>query len=299
MTRTKTRAKTKTTTLLLIHPQNSFCKVVSPKRQQQVHDGELCAPGAWADIKRVTKLIERLDRKLTDIHITMDSRHLLHISHPLWFQDTEGHHPEPFTVMREEGGTIVGGQMGAEGNLRDPARYTTTVPHLLQRTLDYLRALEKGRRYLHQIWPPHCLIGTPGQDIVAPVMQAVLDWCNREVAFPCFCVTGSNYCVEHFSAVRAAIPDPDDPGTEFNSDMVSMLMHADEILVAGEPGSHMVVSTLYDIGMSFADDEFFRKCVLLIDGTSPLPGWEEHQDRCIEDMKRYGMRATTCADYSA
>ena len=74
-------------------------------------------------------------------------------------------------------------------------------------------------------------------------------------------------------------------------------MDADEVLVAGEPGSHGVVSTLYDIGMSFADDRFFRKCVLLIDGTSPLPGWEEHLARCIEDMKRYGMRTTTCADY--
>ena len=96
----KNTAKTKKITLLLIHPQNSFCKVVNPRRQQQVHDGELCVPGAWDDLKRVANLIERLDHKLTDIHITIDSRHLLHISHPLWFRDARSRHPEPFTVMR-------------------------------------------------------------------------------------------------------------------------------------------------------------------------------------------------------
>ena len=230
-------------------------------------------------MKRVATLIGRLNRKLTDIHVTMDSRHLLHISHPLWFQDAEGHHPEPFTVMREVDGTIVGGRIDAEGNLHGTTPYITTISCFLERTLDYLRALEKGRRYLHRIWPPHCLMGTPGHAIVAPVMQAVLDWCNREVAFPCFHSTGGNASVEHFSAVRAEVPDRDDPTTDFNSDMISMLMEADEILVAGEPGSHVVASTLYDIGMSFADDRFFPKCVLLIDGTSPLPGWEEHQVR--------------------
>lgn len=78
-----------------------------------------------------------------------------------------------------------------------------------------------------------------------------------------------------------------------------MLMHTDEILVAGEPGSHMVVNTLYDIGMSFADDSFIRKCILLIDGTSPLPGWEGHLAGCVENMKTHGLQTATCDDYCA
>ena len=63
----------------------------------------------------------------------------------------------------------------------------------------------------------------------------------------------SGVFVEHFSAMRAKIPDPDDPGTELNSSLIEMLMEADEILVAGEPGSHVVASTLYDIGLSEYD----------------------------------------------
>ena len=50
---------------------------------------------------------------------------------------------------------------------------------------------------------------------------------------------------------------------------------------------------------SFAAAAFFRKCVLLIDGTSPLPGWEEHQAECFEDMQKRGVRTATCAEYVA
>ena len=208
------------TTLLLIHPQNSFCKVVPAKNQQQLHNGELYVHGAWDDMERVAGLIRRLGSTLTDIYITMESRHLLHISHPLWFQDARGGHPDPFTAIREEKGVIVGGQVDAKGDLYDPTRYTTTIPWSLQRTLDYLRTLAKGKRYLHHVWPPHCLIGTPGQAIVAPIMQAVLGWCEREVAIPCFWSTGGNAFVEHFSAVRAEVPAPfaPTPRTEYGLD---------------------------------------------------------------------------------
>ena len=190
-------------------------------------------PGGWEDMERVARLIERLDRNLTDIYITMESRHLLHISHPLWFRDAQGRHPEPFIVMREEHGAIVGGQVDAEGDLYDPTRYATTIPQMLQRTLDYLKTLAKGKRYLHHVWPPHCLIGTPGHEFVAPIMQAVLGWCEREVAIPCFWSTGGNAFVEHFSAVRAEVPAPFAPTPQLNTDLIDSLMDADEILVAG------------------------------------------------------------------
>jgi hypothetical protein len=39
--------------------------------------------------------------------------------------------------------------------------------------------------------------------------------------------------------------------------------------------------------------------VLLIDATSPVPGFEHLQEAFIKDMKALGMRTTTCADYLA
>ena len=86
---------------------------------------------------------------------------------------------------------------------------------------------------------------------------------------------------------------------ELNTDLIDSLMDAHEILVAGEPGSHRLANTLNNIVFCFADDAFFRKCVLLIDGTSPVPGWEAHLAHCIKDMQTHGMQTTTCADYCA
>ena len=46
----------------------------------------------------------------------------------------------------------------------------------------------------------------------------------------CFCAVG-NVFVEHFSAVRAEVPDPRDPATQSNTDLIAFLIDAD-----GDPG---------------------------------------------------------------
>jgi len=120
--------------LFIIDPQNSFCKIVDAQKQQTTHDGELCVPNAWDDMMRVSDLVDRLSDKLDDIHITMDSHHLLHIAHPIWFKDNAGNHPNPFTIISEDNGNMVGS---------DGQEYTTAIPSLFRRTLSYLEELKK------------------------------------------------------------------------------------------------------------------------------------------------------------
>ena len=287
------------THLVLVDPQNSFCKQVDPRRQQEVHDGELCIPGAWEDMGRVAELIHRLGSRIDTIHVTMDSHHLLHVAHPIWFRDGGGRHPEPFTIMREEEGVIIGSRAGADGAVRDVGEFTTTRADFLERTLEYLRQLAAGNRYPHCIWPPHCLMGTPGHNVVAPLMEALLAWCRAGPRRINTAIKGSNIFVEHFSAVRAEVPDPDDPGTQLNTALIGKLTEAGEILLAGEAGSHCVANTVTDIAHQCPDDAFLKKCVLLVDGTSPVPGFEEYQRDFISRMTARGMRTTTCADYLA
>jgi hypothetical protein len=47
------------------------------------------------------------------------------------------------------------------------------------------------------------------------------------------------------------------------------------------------------------DEAFFKKCVLLLNGTSPVPGFEHYQQQFLDQMTARGMRATTCAEYLA
>lgn len=286
----------KTIHLLLINPQNSFCKVVSPEQQQERHDGEFCVPGAWGDMERVAALVDRLGDGLYDVHVMLETRHWLHISHPMWFIDSFGNPPKPFTVMREEKGTIIGCQGDHRGKPYDVGEFSTASPALLRSTLEYLGQLEANRRYVHRIWPPHCIIGTPGHNMVIPVLEACRRWCQRNLAFIDVMRTGSNIFTEYHSAVQAAVPHLDDPTTELNTDLINMIMEADDILIAGEPACS-VENTIIDIAAHAGDGPFLPKCVLLTDGTSTWPDFEQDHQGFVEEMVARGMRTSTCADY--
>lgn len=290
---------TRKTQLLIVDPQNSFCNRVDPAEQQKIHDGELCIPGAWEDMQRVAEVIHRAGSRIEAIHVTMDCHHLLHVAHPIWFRDTSGRHPEPFTIMRQQDGVIIGSRAEAAGGFHDVGEFTTTRPEFLGRTVDYLKQLAAHNRYPHCIWPPHCLIGTPGHNLVAPLMDALLAWCRNRLGRINVVMKGSNVFVEHFSAVRAEVPDPDDPKTQLNTALIDTIMQADEILLAGEAGSHCLANTVTDIANESPGDAFVEKCVLLIDGTSPVPGFETYQQDVISRTSARGMRTTTCAEYLA
>ena len=280
--------------LIVIDPQNSFCKVVDPGKQQVLHDGELCVPGAWKDMENVAGLVRRLGGKLNDIHVTMDSHHKLHIAHPLWFVDRDGNHPNPFTLVTLDGTKIIANDF-LKGQLVPKGELNTTVPSFREWTVSYLRSLEGSNRYAHCIWPYHCLIGTPGHNIVTPLYQALDEWCQGNMAIVDIVTKGSNPKVEHFSAVKAEVEDQKDLSTQFNDEFFSTVMDSDEILLTGEALSHCLANTVRD--MAGYNPDFIKKCVLLTDCSSSVPGFESFGDAFIDDMVKLGMRTSTSVDY--
>jgi nicotinamidase-related amidase len=301
--------------LLIIDPQDSFCATVDPAEQQVVHRGELCVPGAWDDFQRVADLIDRLGGKIDDIHVTMDSHHPLHIAHPMWWKAVAvnglnpGDQPNPFTFVRLEGNDMVGSVFNPTTlGFDDIGTFTTARSGLLNWTQNYLKELEASKRYGHTIWPPHCLIGTPGNNVVQPLFDSFQRWCQKNCGYIDYVTKGSNPKVEHFSGLRAEVIDPSDPeGTGINSRFLTTVMKADVILLAGVAGSHCVANTVRDMANEFFDendpqnqsDEFIRKVVLLEDAISPVPGFEQQQKDFVADMVKRGMQTTTCADFLA
>jgi len=161
-----------------------------------------------------------------------------------------------------------------------------------------LRQLAATDRYTHRIWPPHCIVGTPGHNMVTPVLEACRRWCQKNLAIIDVITKGGNIFTEFHSAVQAAVPHWDDPTTELNTDLINMLMEADEILIAGEPAS-AVENTITDIAAHVGDGPFLSKCVLLTDGTNTWPGFEQAHRGFVEEIVGRGMRTSTCADYCA
>ncbi len=110
---------------------------------------------------------------------------------------------------------------------------------------------------------------------------------------------GSNIHTEHYSAVQADVPDPDDPTTHINTGLIKTLMDADDILVAGEALSHCLAFTASDIADNFGDDSLVSKFILLTDATNSVPGFEQNGVDFITRLTARGMRTTTTKEYLA
>ena len=262
--------------LLIIDPQNDFCHPTQ---------GALYVDGADGDMERLAVMVRRLTSKINDIHVTLDSHHPVDIAHPVFWRDLTGQPPAPFTAI-------------TAADVRN-GQWTTTLPSARNRALSYLEALEATGRYPHLIWPPHCLIGSAGHNVVPGLFDALRGWEDERFAVVDFVTKGSNLWTEHFSAVQAEVPDPGDPDTQVNAGLIDTLERADLIALAGEAGSHCVANTVRDIASHFSDPAFISKMVLLEDATSPVKGFETYQKDFIRDMTRAGMQISTTVEFLA
>ncbi len=262
------------TALLIIDPQADFC---NPDM------GALPVPGADGDMARLARMIARLGPRLDTVHVTLDTHHLLDIAHPLFWQNRAGTHPTPFTLISAE--DVEQGRWRAR-------------PDDQARALSYVRALEADGRYALCIWPPHCLLGSAGHAVMPNVFQSLLAW-EQQGDIVDYVPKGTNIYTEHYSALRAEVPDPADPSTQLNTRLRDALEQADIIAVAGEAGSHCVANTVRDLADSFADPASVRKLVLLSDAVSPVGGFEAYQTAFLQDLSARGMQVSTTTEFLA
>ena len=249
------------------------------------HQGSLVVPGADKDMERLATLITRIAPKLDDIHVTLDSHRIWDIAHPIWWKDSNGNHPAPFTVI-----TVADVESG---------KWTTTRPGAYKRSLDYLKALAATKRYPHVIWPEHCLIGSWGHGVVPVLAEAMHVWERMRQGVVDYVTKGSNPYTEHFSGVRAEVPDPKDLSTQINSDLIRVLGEADIILLAGEARSHCLANTVRDIATEFelVNPDLIKKFYLLTDATSDVPTFEGEGEKFVREMVAKGMNLTTTQDF--
>lgn len=265
--------------LLLIDPQNDFAASGNGGKQQ----GSLFVPHADVDMEKISDFIDRVGHKLHDIHVTLDSHHLLHIANPGMWKNSHGDHPKPFTQITAT--DVLNGT------------WTTTIASHHDRALKYLRELENTKRYAHTIWPPHCLIGEWGHGIEPRVATSLRKWCENRFATVDYVTKGSNPWTEHFSAVRAEVPDPKDANSQINTRLIDTLEQADEVLISGIAGSHCVANTVKDIADSFKSADYVKKFTLLEDTISPVPMCEKLQEDFVNSMKARGMNMSTTDKY--
>ncbi|MBC8102372.1 MAG: hypothetical protein H7Z41_07270 [Cytophagales bacterium] len=258
---------------LIIDPQEDFCNP----------NGSLYVPGAEADMARLSALIRRLTPQIEGLHVTLDSHHTLDIAHPVWWRDEAGNPPPPFTIITTSD--------------LDTGRWQAADPGARERSAAYVRQLAENGRYPLCIWPYHCLIGSAGHTVV-PELQAALGAWEASARLPVDFVTkGANIWTEHYSALRADVPDLTDRATLLNERLIRELRAADRIFVAGEAGSHCVANTVRDLVEALGSDEQLQKLTLLTDATSPVTGFEPLQEAYLADMAARGLQMATTEEF--
>ena len=241
--------------------------------------------GAHADLLRLAGFIDRAGDALADLTLTFDSHHRYGIERPAFWRQADGDAVAPFTPITA--------QVVREG------RFAPRAEGAAARVLAYLDALEAAGRYTLMVWPAHCEIGSWGHGLHAAVGRACAAWEARSLRAARKVMKGTNPLTEHYSAIRAEVPDAADPSTQTNEALLAALAEADTLLVAGQAGSHCVRATVQDVA-----DHFLRRLgradlsnlVLLTDCMSPVAGFEANQQAFLDEMRALGARLVTAGE---
>lgn len=265
------------TKLFIADPQNDFC---------DIEPAALPVPGASADLERLGRLMARVRDAISDITVTLDSHAYVSIERVTFWRQADGGPVAPFTEITRD--MVLNGS------------YLPRNGELLSTVLEYLRRLEAQDRYRLMVWPVHCVLGTPGHNIYAPLARALAEWevlTQRQVAKV---LKGLNPLTEHYSAIRAEVPREDDPGTGVNERLIERVRPAagERLLVAGEASSHCVRATVLDLFEAFDDSERSRT-VLLTDCMSPVPGFEARAGAFLEGASATGASLMTSEEAGA
>lgn len=247
--------------LLVIDAQYDFCHP----------NGSLYVPGADEDMERLSKIVKDHAEKIDHISVTLDSHPVNDISHPSFWQDKAGNFPAPFTAITSD----------------DVKAGTWTPRFFPEITLKYLADLEAEGKFTHVIWPEHCLIGSKGNALFDPLMDALVAWTRRGKYYQA--VTKGTYpMTEHFGIFMAQVPVSDRPETQLNQGLIKTLENYQNVFVAGEAKSHCVATSIKQ-AMDYAPG-LAKKMVIIEDCMSDVTGMGHLADPIYAEAKTQGLR---------
>lgn len=260
----------------IIDPQNDFCKP----------NGSLYVPGADDDSKRLASLVSRLGKKIDRMFVTMDTHHYFDIAHPSFWVNANLDHPQPFTQI-SAADVKAGVWRAAKASLQAWA-------------LEYVQGLAAKNKFTLCIWPPHCLIGSWGNNIHDDLYASLLDY-EKKGGFVVYQTKGSNYKTEHYSVFEAEYPDPVDATTAFNNGFADAINSCDRVLIAGQARTHCVINSLRSI-IDKTNESFIKKMIFLEDASSDVtadPSLVAAADAYFDSLVKKGMEVSTTDKFLA
>jgi nicotinamidase-related amidase len=182
--------------LLLVDVQNTFC---IPDFELFV--GGATGTGAVDDNLRLCQFIYRNVDVITEICPTMDTHQAMQIFHSIFLVNSQGEHPEPYTLITPE--DIEQGVWRFNPELSSSLDIDETYGQEYLR--HYTRQLKKGGKYDLTIWPYHAMLGGIGHALVSAVEEAIFFHGIARYSQPDFQVKGGNPFTENYSVLRPEV----------------------------------------------------------------------------------------------
>lgn len=277
-----------------VHVIGIDCQIdfgTKPNAIPGIKTGALYVQGGEEAMARAASLIRRAMPRIEDIHMTLDSHHRMHIANHTCWRDRKGNVPSPFTP--------VSADQIRSGDLRHvlagtKIRYGGKEMTVHDYTLFYVEKLSTAGRYGLMLWPEHCLIATPGSALVPAVEEACSEYTRQHGGLIDYVPKGSNYLTEHYSAVKAEVPSPDDlQTTGLNTRLVETLEEAEEVWWLGIAGDYCVKNTFLDTIANFGQDAIER-CVIVKDCIASIS--DDAFDAFCKDMTAKGVKVAYSKD---
>ena len=241
--------------LLLIDVQRDFCHP-----EGTLYVGGRSGRGAVDDNRRIAEFIYRNLARITHVRCTLDSHSNFQIFFPWFWVDSHGEPLAPHTLIRADGRDarrLV--NVDPLGNVvaQDVAPNPAMTSWLTRKGYDWLaeqcrfynRELADGGRYTLYLWPPHCLMGSPGHTVAGVIDEARTLHSLSRITQSWTEIKGAHDLTENYSVLRPEVLAAWDGGVlaERNVGFYRTLMEADALVVAGQAASHCVRSTVQDL----------------------------------------------------
>ncbi|OWZ20894.1 hypothetical protein PHMEG_0004644 [Phytophthora megakarya] len=246
--------------------------------------GSLAVANANEDAARIAAFISKHTSELSQVVMTMDSHQRYHIAHGIFWENDAGESPDPFTTIYAQ-------------NITDGV-WKPRDSSLNEYVLAYTKSLEAKGKFSLTIWPEHCIIGSPGHNIVPNVLASALEWTKKSLKPIQYVMKGSNPYTEHYSALRAEYELAYDPSTRLNTALIKSLQRAQKIVIVGEALSHCVNFTVRDLVDNWPVERL-SDLVILTDCSSPVAGFEAEAKQFLADMAAKGLTLTTSTEFNA
>jgi nicotinamidase-related amidase len=251
--------------VLSIDNQQDFCLP-----QGTLYVGGRNGRGAIEDSVRAAEFIYRNLGIINGITSTFDTHFAYQIFTPPFLVDKDGKHLAPHTTVSVD--KVEKGEVSVNPAIASwlGGNYSWLNAYVLH----YCRELAKGGKYELYIWPEHCVIGTPGHNLIGVLSEALMFHAYARGMQNWAEVKGGSPLFENYSVFRGEVLIDQDGKArgQKNAALIKKMLVNDANVFMGQAASHCVKSSIDDLltEIMAVDPKLADKCYVMTDTTSAV-----------------------------